>query len=71
MTGVMMGMFLLAFGYIFFPKYMRHYKTYELFEKVPDNTRFVKVVKMLFGVFLLLIAFLILLNQIGFGRSGG
>lgn len=63
MTAIMIGMFILSIGYIFFPKYMRLYKTYDLFATVPEETTYVTVVKRFFGIFLFLFALLLLLNH--------
>jgi len=47
---------LIAIGFICFPKYMRHYKTYELMMPVKDPPVIVIVFKRIFGCILLLIS---------------
>ncbi|CAH1207635.1 hypothetical protein PAECIP111892_02949 [Paenibacillus auburnensis] len=51
--------FLIGIGFICFPKYMRHYKTYELMKPVKDPPVIVIVFKRIFGCILLLISFIL------------
>lgn len=56
---------LLSIGFIFFPKYMRYYRTDEFFMPVKEPPRFIIIIKRAFGFLLLLISLLLFVGFIG------
>lgn len=55
---------LFAIGFICFPKYMKHYNTYELMMPVKDPPVIVIVLRRIFGCILLLISFVLFIGFI-------